>query len=121
MGMLAPLGQASSEMRDHQATWTQCLQLPETTRIHKGFHVSLLRTHHAPTYPGHATQLPGAVLLARSDKQYKVAIVINSRENVHTGRIHYLVKWLGYEGTDEHTSWSYLALKASTKYTPFAD
>lgn len=44
-----------------------------------------------------------------------------NRENVHTGRIHYLVKWLGYEGTDEHTSWSYLALKASTTYTPFAD
>lgn len=38
-------------------------------------------------------------------EQFEVANIINSRNNARTGRLQDLVEWLGYEGTDEHTSW----------------
>ena len=82
------------------------LRLPETMRIHDVFHASLLRPYHPPTYPGQATIVPGPVEVdSEGEDQYEVANIINSRNNVRTGRLQYLVEWLGYEGTDEHTSW----------------
>jgi len=82
------------------------LRLPETMRIHNVFHVSLLRPYHAPTYPGQATAVPGPVEIdSEGEEQFAVANIINSRNNARTGRLQYLVEWLGYEGTDEHTTW----------------
>ena len=82
------------------------LRLPETIRIHDVFHVSLLRPYHSPTYPGQASIAPGPVEIdSEGEGRYEVANIINSRNNVRTGRLQYLVEWLGYEGTDEHTSW----------------
>jgi len=82
------------------------LQLPETMKIHDVFRISLLRPYHAPTYPGQATTVPGPVEVdSEGEEQFEVANIINSRNNARTGRLQDLVEWLGYEGTDEHTSW----------------
>ena len=82
------------------------LRLPETVRIHDVFHVSLLRPYRAPTYPGQASQAPGPVEIdSDGHAQYEVANILNSRNEPRSGRLQYLIEWLGYEGTDEHTSW----------------
>ena len=80
------------------------LQLPNTMKNHDVFHVSLLEPYRAPTYPNQTTQPPGPVRV-NGNNEYEVANIINSRNNSRTGRLEFLVEWLGYEGTDEHTSW----------------
>jgi len=41
-----------------------------------------------------------------SDLEYEVSEVLNSKiNNRHCCKLLYLVRWLGYEGTDKETSW----------------
>jgi len=82
------------------------LQLPITMRIHSVFHVSSLQGFIRPAFPGQTYNPPGPIEVDDvGGASYEVANVINSRQNKRTGRLEYLVEWLGYEGTDEHTSW----------------
>jgi len=53
-----------------------------------------------------ASTVPGPVEIDREgEEQFAVANIINSTNNPRTGVLQYLVEWLGYEGTDEHTIW----------------
>ena len=80
------------------------LELPTTMKNHDIFHVTLLEAYRSPTFPNQASQPPGPIDVGRDD-EYEVANIINSRLNTRTGKLEYLVEWLGYEGTDEHTTW----------------
>ena len=80
------------------------LELPTTMKNHDVFHVSLLEVYRPPTYPNQAAQPPGPIDVG-SGEEYEVANIINSRFDKRTHKLQYLVEWLGYEGTDEHTSW----------------
>jgi hypothetical protein len=81
------------------------LQLPPSAKIHDVFHVSLLTAYRPPKYPGQAAEPPGPVELTDDGEEYEVANIVDSRQHSRTGRLEYLVQWLGYEGTDDHTSW----------------
>ena len=72
-------------------------------RNHDVFHITLLEAYQSPTFPNQATQPPGPIDVD-GDDEYKVANIINSRFNTRTGKLEYLVEWLGYEGTDKHTT-----------------
>jgi hypothetical protein len=81
------------------------IQLPATMKVHNVFHASLLRPYTPPSYPGQATEPPPPIETADNVLEYKVAAIIDSRNNPRSGRLEYLVEWLGYEGTDEHAGW----------------
>jgi hypothetical protein len=81
------------------------LQLPNTMKVHNVFHASLLRPYTTASYPGQSIEPPPPVETADDVLEYEVASIIDSRNNTRTGRLEYLVEWLGYEGTDEHVGW----------------
>ena len=80
------------------------LNLPVTMKNHDVFHITLLEAYRPPTFPNQASQPPGPIDVD-GDDEYEVANIINSRLNTRTGKLEYLVEWLGYEGTDKHTTW----------------
>jgi len=80
------------------------LKLPKTARIHDVFHVGLLRQFSANQYPGQRTEPQGQLDLEGGTEEYEVSSILDSRLNSRGG-VEYLVEWLGYEGSDKHTSW----------------
>ena len=81
------------------------LKLPDSFKIHDVFHVSLLSAYRQPTYPGQHEEPPGPVEVTDQGAEFEISSIIDSRRHPRTGRLEYLVEWLGYEGTDEQTSW----------------
>jgi hypothetical protein len=81
------------------------LQLPPSAKIHDVFHVTLLSPYRHPQYPGQLEEPPGPVEITDQGEEYEIANIVDSRRHSRTGRLEYLVEWLGYEGTDEHTTW----------------
>lgn len=81
------------------------LKLPDSAKIHDVFHVSLLRRFTPPTFPGQYVEPPAPLETSDQDLEYEVSSIIDSRLNTRSGKLEYLVEWLGYEGTSEHTSW----------------
>ena len=79
------------------------LKLPDSAKIHDVFHVSLLRPFTSPTYPGQYLE-PPTPIETEQDLEYEVSAIIDSRLS-HSGKLEYLVEWLGYEGTQDHVSW----------------
>ena len=79
------------------------LKLPVTMKNHNIFHLTLLKTYRPLMFQNQASQLPVPIDVDGDDK-YEIANIINSRLNTQTGKLEYLVEWLGYEGTDEHTT-----------------
>jgi hypothetical protein len=73
-------------------------------KIHDVFHVALLRPFSSPTFPGQLAEAPGPVE-AEGNSEYEVSNIVDSRVNKRTGKLSFLVEWLGYENTDENTSW----------------
>jgi hypothetical protein len=86
-------------------SWT--LRLPENMRaVHPVFHVSMLEPHVANTIPNRA-QLPPPPVVIDGEPEFEVSEILDSKidNRRRTCRLLYLVKWTGYEGTDEETSW----------------
>ncbi|EIW72393.1 hypothetical protein TREMEDRAFT_26078 [Tremella mesenterica DSM 1558] len=82
------------------------LELPGTMAgIHDVFHVSLLRPYHPPVFPGQQAEPPGPVEVDNVGESWEVKDIVDSRVNKRSGKLEYLVEWLGYEGTDDSVSW----------------
>lgn len=82
------------------------LRLPEHMRaIHPVFHVSQLEPSIPNSIPNR-TQPPPPPVVIDDELEYEIAEVLDSKiDNRRRCKLLYLVKWSGYEGTDEENSW----------------
>ena len=70
--------------------------------IHPAFNVSMLE----PSIPEHI-QPPLPPVLIDGEPEYEISEILNSKldNQRRICKLLYLVKWSGYEGTNEETSW----------------
>ena len=74
--------------------------------VHLVFHVSQLEPAIPNTIPN-CMQPPPPPVEIEGEPEYKIAEILDSKINWHCRncKLLYLVRWLGYEGMDEETSW----------------
>ena len=73
--------------------------------IHPVFHVSTLEPSAPNEFPNQTETLPPPIIID-GETEFKILEILDSKINkCHKCRLQYLVKWSGYEGTDEETSW----------------
>src|ERR1700730_152508 len=82
------------------------LRLPEAMRaVHPVFHSSMLGPVTPNTIPNRIVPPPTPVEID-GDFEHEIAKVLDSKiDKRRTCKLLYLVRWTGYEGTDEETSW----------------
>ena len=82
------------------------LRLPSSMRvIHPVFHVSMLEPSTPNLFPAREAIPEPPVILDR-EPEYEISEILDSKiDKCRKCRLQYLVRWMGYEGTDEETSW----------------
>jgi hypothetical protein len=82
------------------------LRLPDSMRgIHPVFHVSMLEPAIHSAIPNRVEDPPPPIEID-GDIEYEVSEILDSKvDRRRKCKILYLVRWSGYEGTDEETSW----------------
>jgi hypothetical protein len=82
------------------------LKLPDHMRaVHPVYHVSMLEPAFPNTIPNRI-QTPPPPIEVDGDPEYEIAEVLDSKiDKRRKCKLLYLVRWLGYEGTSEETSW----------------
>jgi hypothetical protein len=70
------------------------------------FHISILEPSTPNTIPEHVEPPIPPVIIDR-DSKFIISKVLNSKidNQCHACKLLYLVKWAGYKGTDEESSW----------------
>ena len=94
------------EIIAHPGTHSFTLRLPQALRaLHPVFHVSQLEPGPPNTIP-HRAQSPPPPVKIEGELEYEISEILDSKiDNRRRCKLLYLVKWAGYEGTDEETSW----------------
>ena len=73
--------------------------------IHPVFHVSMLELAPPNTMPN-CVQTPPSPIEVEGKPEFKISEILKSKlDKCRCCKLLYLVKWEGYEGTDEETSW----------------
>jgi len=74
--------------------------------VHPVFHVSQLEPAIPNTIPDRIQPLPPPVKVD-GEPEFEISKILNSKVDHcrKTCKLLYLVRWSGYEGTDEETSW----------------
>ena len=82
------------------------LKLPADKRgIHPVFHTSMLEPDVRNTIPNHIQDPPPPIIID-DNPEYGVEAILDSKLDKRCGcPLRYYVKWEGYDGTDEETSW----------------
>ena len=82
------------------------LHLPDSMRsIHPVFHISMLEPSTLNQFPNQI-QIPKPPIIINSDPKYEISEILDSRIDKQCRcKLLYLVKWAGYKGMDEETSW----------------
>ena len=82
------------------------LRLPDSMRaIHPVFHVSMLEPSTPNPYPDR-TPAPEPPIIIDDELEYEISEILDSKiDKRRRCKLLYLVRWAGYEGTDEETSW----------------
>jgi hypothetical protein len=82
------------------------LRLPDSMRgIHPVFHVSMLEPSAPNKFPNRTNTPPPPVIID-GDTEFEISEILDSKiDKRRKCKLQYLVKWAGYEGTDEETSW----------------
>ena len=82
------------------------LRLPDTIKgVHPVFHVSMLEPA-TPNEIPNRTQSPPPPVEVQGELEYEIAEVVDSKiDRRRACKLLYLVRWLGYENTDEEFSW----------------
>ena len=86
-------------------SWT--LRLPDSMRaIHPVFHVSMLEPCTPNSIPDRIQPPPPPVLID-GEPEYEISEILDSKleKRRRLCKLLYLVRWFGYEGTDDETSW----------------
>jgi hypothetical protein len=85
-------------------SWT--LHLPTTMHaVHPVFHVFMLELSTPNSIPNHIQPPPPPVIIDK-EPEYKISEILDSKlDKRQACKLLYLVRWSGYEGTDEETSW----------------
>ena len=73
--------------------------------IHPIFHVSMLEPSALNKFPNQ-TETPLPPIIINGETEFKISEILDSKIDKHRKcRLQYLIKWSGYEGTNEETSW----------------
>jgi hypothetical protein len=82
------------------------IKLPDSMRaVHPVFHVSMLEPAPPNTIPNRIQSPPPPVEID-GEPEFEISEILDSKlDNRRRCKLLYLVKWAGYEGTDEETSW----------------
>ena len=73
--------------------------------IHPVFHVSMLEPSTPNEFPNQTETLPPPIIID-GEMEFKILEILDSKiDKCCKCKLWYLVKWSGYEGTDEETSW----------------
>jgi hypothetical protein len=82
------------------------LRLPEAMRaVHPVFHVSMLEPAASSSIPNR-TEDPPPPVEVDGEIEYEIAEILDTKlDRRFRRKLRYLVKWTGYEGTDEETTW----------------
>ena len=83
------------------------LRLPDNLRaIHPVFHISMLEPATPSTIPDRV-QLPPLPVFIDGEPEFESVEILDSKVDQHCRncKLLYLVRWTGYAGTDEETSW----------------
>jgi hypothetical protein len=83
------------------------LRLPDSMRaVHPVFHVSMLEPATPNTIPGRIQPPPPPVVID-GEPEFEIAEILDSKidNRRRLCKLLYFVRWSGYEGTDEETSW----------------
>ena len=83
------------------------LHLPDSMRaVHPVFHVSQLKPAIPNTIPNR-TQPPPPPVEIDGELEFEISKILDSKvdRRCKTCKLLYLVRWSGYKGTDEETSW----------------
>ena len=73
--------------------------------VHPVFHISMLEPITPNTIPNRIVPPPPLVEID-GDFEHEISEVLDSKiDKRHICKLLYLVRWTGYEGTDEETSW----------------
>ena len=95
------------EIIAHHGTYSFTLRLPDHMRsIHPVFHASMLESTLPNTIPNQVQPLPAPVVID-GEPEFKISDVLGSKidKQRKACKLLYLVRWTGYEGTNEETSW----------------
>ena len=88
-------------------THSVMLRLPNNLRtIHPVFHVLMVEPATLNTIPNQVQPLPLPVFID-GEPEFEITKILDSKVNQHrcNCKLLYLVRWTGYAGTDEETSW----------------
>ena len=82
------------------------LRLPQSMRtVHPVYHVSMLEPHQPSSIPNRTVEPPPPVEI-EGEVEYEIAEILDTKvDRRRRCRLLYLVRWTGYEGTDDETSW----------------
>ena len=73
--------------------------------IHPIFHISMSEPSAPNEFLNQTETLPLPVIID-GEMEFKISEILDSKiDKCHKCKLQYLVKWSGYEGTDEETSW----------------
>jgi hypothetical protein len=73
--------------------------------IHPVFHISMLELS-TPNEFKNRIQPPAPPIIIDGEPEYEISKILDSKINKQRKcKLQYLVKWAGYKGTDEETSW----------------
>ena len=82
------------------------LRLPEALRaVHPVFHVSMMEPAASSSIPNRTEEPPPPVEVD-GEIEYEIAEILDTKlDRRFRRKLRYLVRWTGYEGTDEETTW----------------
>ena len=97
---------ASRSNTTQAGTHSFTLQLPDTLHsVHPVFHVSMLEPATPNTIPNR-NQPPPPPINVEGEPEYEIAAILDAKlDRRRSCKLLYLVRWSGYEGTDEEFSW----------------